>query len=97
VDADILDIGFRGHRFPEPLEVNHRPAWHIAREQEAASYGHITPAQPDQGHGLVRDRHSADAALLGADGLLGPNRQIEVELINALFRLGTRFPCRLLL
>jgi len=37
VDADVGDFGLHAHPFPEPLEVNHRLARHIAGEQEAAA------------------------------------------------------------
>lgn len=74
------DVNF--NPFPEPLEIDHRLAGHITGKEEGATFRHGIAAQPDQGDGLMRDRHAVDAALLGVGGLLGPDLQIEVKLIE---------------
>ena len=70
------------HPLPEALEVNHRLARHIAGEGEGPALGHSITAQGDQGDRLVGNRHTVDAALLGVGRLLGPDRQIKVELVE---------------
>jgi hypothetical protein len=44
--------------------------------------GHYVAAQADQSYCLVRDWHAVNAAQLGLRRLLGPDRQIEVELVE---------------
>ena len=82
VDADVGDLCLHAHPFPEPLDVIHRLARHIAGEKEGAGLGHGNTTQADQGDRFVQNRHRVDAALLGIGGLLGPDCQIEVELIE---------------
>ena len=82
MDANVGDFSLHAHPLPETLEVNHRLARDIAREEEGAALRHGIAAQADQGDCLVRDRHPVDAALFGVGRLLGPDCQIKVELIE---------------
>jgi hypothetical protein len=82
VNADIGDVGLHAHPFPKALEIDHRLARYIAGEEVGAALGHGIPAQPDQGDGLVRDRHPVDATLFGIGRLFCPDGEVEVELIE---------------
>lgn len=90
VDADVGDLGDLLHLGPEALGIADRLIGDVAREQERAAFGHDFPAEADKSYGLVRDRHAVDAALLGTGSLLGPDRQIEVEMVQG----GDRSPAR---
>ena len=82
VDADVRDVCLPAHPLPEAFEVNHRLARHITEEEEAVALGHGIPAQAYEGDGLVRDWHPVVAALLDIGGLLGPDGEIKVELVE---------------
>lgn len=83
VDTDVSYIGLNAHAFPEPLEIDHRLGRDIAGEEKGAALRHGIVAQPDQRDSLIRDWHAVNATLLGIGRLLGPRRQIEIELIEA--------------
>ena len=82
VDADVGDLRDLLHLWPEALGIADRLVGHVAGEEEGTALRHDLPPQPDQGHCLVRDRHPVDAALFGVGGLLGPDREVEVELVE---------------
>ena len=82
VNADVGYVNLHAHPFPEPFKIDHRLTRDIAGEEKRTALGHGVTAQTDQGDGLVGDRYPVDAALLGIGGLLSPDGQIEVELVE---------------
>lgn len=82
VDSDVGDLRALLHLRPETLGVADRLTGYIPKEAERAAFWHYLAAEADQGDRVVRDRHAVDATLLGVGGLVGPDSQIEVELIK---------------
>ena len=82
MNADAGEIGLHAHPRPESLEIDDWLTGHLAEEWEGAAFGYRIPAKTDQDDSLMRDRHMVDAPLLCVGSLLGPDCQVEIELIE---------------
>lgn len=83
MNTHIFDLGFALDGLPETADLDHGLSGNIAWKEPGRGLRHDEFALPDNGGHVFRDRHAMHLALFCCRCGLGPDHQIEIELLEA--------------